>query len=128
LVVYLGFRQITVGRKIEKSRYDQNVICKFVDKNLGKMKKLIIGILWGGTFLFNSCGENKNTHVVNSGTYQGVAEEVEPGEKEIYVRTSDDKLIELYFTEETKVMTNDGEISSFDVLKEIGKVEIIQEH
>jgi hypothetical protein len=34
----------------------------------------------------------------------------------------------LYFTEETKVMTNDGEISSFDVLKEIGKVEIIQEH
>lgn len=91
------------------------------------MKKLILGILLAGAFLLNSCGENKKTDVVNSGTYQGVAEEVELGEKEIYVRTSDDKLIELYFTEETKVMTNDGEISSFEALKQNGKVEITVE-
>jgi len=91
------------------------------------MKKLILGVLIAGAFMLNSCGENKNTDVVDSGTYQGVAEGVEPGEKEIYVRTSDDKLVELYFTDETKVMTNDGEISSFDALKEGGRVEVTVE-
>lgn len=91
------------------------------------MKKLILGLIVGSTFLLNSCGENKNTDVVNSGTYQGVAEEVDPGEKEIYVRTSDDKLIELYFTDQTKVITNDGQASTFDALKENGKVEIAVE-
>ena len=39
------------------------------------MKKLILGLFLGLTFLFTSCGENKNTDVVESGTYQGVAEE-----------------------------------------------------
>ena len=91
------------------------------------MKKLILGLLLGGVFLLNSCGENKNTDVVNSGTYQGVAEEVDPGEKEIYVRTADDKLIELYFTDQTKLMTNDGQVSTFDALKENGKVEVTVE-
>ena len=91
------------------------------------MKKLILGLLLGGAFLLNSCGENKNTDVVNSGTYQGVAEKVEPGEKEIYVRTSDDKLVELYFTSETKLMTSDGQTATFDALKENVKVEITVE-
>jgi len=91
------------------------------------MKKLILGLLVGCTFLLNSCGENKNTDVVNSGTYQGVAEKVEADEKEIYVRTADDKLIELYFTDQTQVMTNDGQASTFDALKENGKVEITVE-
>ncbi|WP_047418584.1 hypothetical protein [Cellulophaga sp. Hel_I_12] len=91
------------------------------------MKKLILGLLLGGAFLLNSCGENKNTDVVESGTYQGIAEEVEPGEKEIYVRTADDKLVELYFTDDTKLMTNDGQTTTFDALKENGKVEITVE-
>ena len=77
--------------------------------------------------MLNSCGENKNTDVVESGTYQGIAEEVEPGEKEIYVRTADDKLVELYFTDDTKLMTNDGQTTTFDALKENGKVEITVE-
>ena len=91
------------------------------------MKKLILGLLIGSTFLLNSCGENKKTDVVNSGIYQGIAETVEAGEKEIYVRTADDKLIELYFTDQTKVLTNEGQTSSFDALKENGKVEITVE-
>ncbi|OBX26145.1 hypothetical protein LX77_02046 [Gelidibacter algens] len=91
------------------------------------MKKLVLGLVLGFAFLLNSCGENKKTDVVDSGTYQGVAEKVEAGEKEIYVRTADDKLIELYFTNETKVMTNDGQASTFDALKENGKVEITVE-
>ncbi|WP_394906438.1 hypothetical protein [uncultured Mesonia sp.] len=91
------------------------------------MKKLILGLLLGGAFLLNSCGENKNTDVVDSGTYQGIAEEVEVDEKEIYVRTADDKLVELYFTEETKLMTSDGQTTTFDALKENGKVEITVE-
>jgi len=102
-------------------------MCNFEKLKMKKMKKLILGLVLGSTFLLTSCGENKNTDVVESGTYQGVAEEVEPGEKEIYVRTSDNKLVELYFTDETTVMTSDGQTSSFDALKENGKVEITVE-
>ncbi len=90
------------------------------------MKKLIFTALLGCLFLLNSCGENKKTDIVDSGTYEGVAETVEPGEKEIYVRTSDDKLLELYFTDETK-LTKDGSTTSFDSLKENGKVEVTVE-
>jgi major membrane immunogen (membrane-anchored lipoprotein) len=91
------------------------------------MKKLILVLVVGSTFLLNSCGENKKTDVVDSGIYQGIAEKVEADEKEIYVRTADDKLIELYFTDETQVMTNDGQASTFDALQENGKVEITVE-
>ena len=90
------------------------------------MKKLILMSLFGFVFLLNSCGENQKTDIVDSGTYQGVAEKVEPGEKEIYVRTSDDKLLELYFTDET-TLTKDGSSTSFDRLKEDGKVEVTVE-
>lgn len=91
------------------------------------MKKLILSIVLGSAFLLSSCGENKKTDVVNSGTYQGVAEEVEPGDKEIYVRISENRLIELYFTDQTTLMTNDGKTASFDALKEDAKVEITVE-
>lgn len=91
------------------------------------MKKLILGLVLGCTFLLSSCGENKNTDVLDSGIYQGVAEKVEPEEKEIYVRTSDDKLVELYFTDDTSVMTSDGQTSTFDAIKENAKVEITVE-
>lgn len=95
--------------------------------NKKTMKKLILGLLLGGTFLLNSCGENKHTDVVESGTYQGIAEEVEADEKEIYVRIAENKLIELYFTDQTTVSTNDGQTVAFDALKENGKVEVTVE-
>ncbi|MDT7828025.1 hypothetical protein RQM65_05025 [Pricia sp. S334] len=76
-----------------------------------------------GLVLMQSCGENKDTDVVPSGTYTGVAETVEPGEKEIYVRTSDDKLLELYFTDNTK-LTKNGETVEFNALSEGVSVEV----
>lgn len=92
------------------------------------MNKLILGLLVGCVFFLSSCGgENKNTTVVDSGTYTGVLQEVDAAEQEIYVKTANDKLIELYFTEQTKVLTNNGETSTFNELKENGKVEITVE-
>jgi hypothetical protein len=75
-------------------------------------------------FVLIACGENKNTDVVETGTYQGVLQEVDPGEKEIYVKTADDKLIELYFVEKTKVVNEDGSAASFENLEQNGKVEV----
>ncbi|HET8887013.1 MAG TPA: hypothetical protein VFM70_11755 [Salinimicrobium sp.] len=92
------------------------------------MNKLILGLLVGCVFFLSSCGgENKNTTVVDSGTYTGILQEVDAAEQEIYVKTANDKLVELYFTEQTKVLTNNGETSAFNELKENGKVEITVE-
>lgn len=87
------------------------------------MKKCFAMLAFAGLTLFTSCGENKDTDIVESGTYQGKAEEVDAGEKEIYVRTADDKLLELYFTDET-TLTKDGNTVEFTELKEGGNVEV----
>ncbi|MGC1240717.1 MAG: hypothetical protein WA874_03970 [Chryseosolibacter sp.] len=68
-----------------------------------------------------SCGEK--TDVVDSGTYQGTIEEVEADKTEIYVKTADDKLLELYFTEAT-TLTRSGQTVDFSALKEGQKVEV----
>ncbi|HZJ21573.1 MAG TPA: hypothetical protein VFD35_14650 [Pricia sp.] len=89
------------------------------------MKKAVFTMIIAvfGSILLQSCGENKDTDVVPSGTYTGVAETVEPGEKEIYVRTSDDKLLELYFTDNT-ALTKKGETVEFSALSEGVSVEV----
>lgn len=88
------------------------------------MKKAILALAIGMTACFlQSCGENKKTDVVESGTYTGKAEEVDKGEKEIYVRTSDGKLLELYFTDQTK-LTQGGQDVQFDALQEGGQVSV----
>ena len=71
--------------------------------------------------MFVSCGEK--TDVVDSGTYQGTVEEVEADKTEIYVKTADGKLLELYFTETTS-LTRNGETVTFDQLAEGQKVEV----
>lgn len=71
-------------------------------------------------FLY-SCEES--TDVVDSGTYQGTIEEVEADKSEIYVKTADDKLLELYFTETTS-LTRNGETVAFDQLQEGQQVEV----
>ena len=68
-----------------------------------------------------SCGEK--TDVVDSGTYQGTVEEVELDKTEIYVKTGDDKLLELYFTEST-TLTRNGQTVPFTELAEGQKVEV----
>ena len=70
---------------------------------------------------FISCGEN--TDVVESGTYQGTIQEVEPSKTEIYVETDDNKTLELYFTDETE-LTQNGNPVDFSVLKEGMQVEV----
>ncbi|MGO3181479.1 MAG: hypothetical protein ACTIJ9_01480 [Aequorivita sp.] len=92
------------------------------------MKKVIFTIIVAFVALISlqSCGENKKTDLVPSGTYQGVAETVEPAEKEIYVRTSDDKLLELYFTDNTK-LTKNGEMVEFSELSDGIPVEVTVE-
>ncbi|MDO6389964.1 hypothetical protein Q4E40_07485 [Pontibacter sp. BT731] len=86
------------------------------------IKKLILPALVAAAPLFYSCGE-QTTDVVESGTYQGVLHEVEPEKTEIYVKTDDGKLLELYFTENT-TLTHQGETAPFDHLKEGGRVEV----
>jgi hypothetical protein len=68
-----------------------------------------------------ACGEG--TDVVESGTYAGKIKKVEAEKTEIYVTTEDDKTLELYFTEATK-LTKDGEVVDFSMLKKDQKVEV----
>jgi cold shock protein len=71
--------------------------------------------------ILSSC--EQKTDVVESGTYQGVIDEVEAEKNEIYVKTADNKLLELYFTPTTTLTHQEKEVP-FDHLKEGGKVEV----
>ena len=86
-----------------------------------KLSKLFMPALVAAVPFLYSCEEK--TDVVESGTYQGVVHEVEADKSEIYVKTDDDKLLELYFTEAT-TLTRNGETVAFDQLTEGGKVEV----
>jgi cold shock protein len=72
-------------------------------------------------FILASCGEK--TDVVESGVYQGTVKEVEADKSEIYVKTADGKLLELYFTE-TTTLTKGGQTVEFSELAEGKKVEV----
>lgn len=79
---------------------------------------VVAGIL----LVMNACNGG-STDVVDSGTYQGTVIEVEPEKTEIYVKTEDDKTLELYFTE-TTTLTQAGEAVDFATLEEGQKVEV----
>lgn len=85
------------------------------------MKHLKFLVVAFSLIFFASCGEK--TDVVESGVYQGIVDEVEADKSEIYVKTADDKVLELYFTETTTI-TRNGETVSFDQLAEGKKVEV----
>lgn len=72
-----------------------------------------------------SCSNNE-TDVVDSGTYQGMVDEVEPEKSEIYVETENDQRLELYFTETTE-LTQNGQPVAFDALEEGQRVEVTVE-
>jgi len=63
-----------------------------------------------------SSKEMEKTHTVPTGTYEGTAIRVDDDEKEIYFKTEDGKILELYFKKETKLM-KDGEKVEFEVLE-----------
>lgn len=71
--------------------------------------------------------ELENTDLVATGTYSGTAKQVDMAEKEIYVETADGKILELYLKDETKI-TKNGQASTFDDLKEGGKIEVTVEN
>ena len=86
------------------------------------MKSLIKkGLFLSTIILFIACGES--TDVVESGIYQGTIKKVEAEKTEIYVSTDDDKPLELYFTETTRLTRNGSEVD-FSELKEGQKVEV----
>jgi uncharacterized cupredoxin-like copper-binding protein len=68
-----------------------------------------------------ACGNS--TDVVESGTYIGKIIEVEADKSEIYVKTDDGKILELYFIEETR-LTQNGEEVPFSALEENQQVEV----
>lgn len=83
--------------------------------------KIFRTVLLSAFVLFIACGES--TDVVESGTYTGTIKEVEPSKTEIYVETEDDKTLELYFTDNTK-LTRNGSAVEFSVLEEGMRVEV----
>ncbi|KAF0094622.1 MAG: hypothetical protein E1N59_1626 [Puniceicoccaceae bacterium 5H] len=91
--------------------------------------QMLFGLLCG-SFLLTACdngaggsAELSDTDVVPSGTYTGIAQEVDPEEKEIYVHTADDKTLELYFTDQTQLMQN-GQNVQFSALEPNQRVEV----
>jgi len=71
----------------------------------------------------DSSKEIRNTSVVESGTYKVTAKRVDAEEKEIYVTMEDGKILELYFSEATK-LTRGGKDAGFDELKNGQKLEV----
>ena len=71
----------------------------------------------------DSSKEIRNTSVVESGTYQVTAKKVDAEEKEIYVSMEDGKVLELYFSDATK-LTQGGKDVEFAALKNGQKLEV----
>ena len=71
----------------------------------------------------DSSKEIRNVSVVESGTYQVTAKRVDPEEKEIYVTMEDGRILELYFSDATK-LTQGGKEVAFDALKNGQKLEV----
>lgn len=92
------------------------------------MKKAVFTIIvaFVAVISLSSCEDHKKTDIVPSGTYEGVAETVNPSEREIYMRTADDKLLELYFTDNT-TLTKNGETVEFSELSDGIPVEVTVE-
>jgi CspA family cold shock protein len=68
-----------------------------------------------------SCGSQ--TDIVDSGTYAGTIKKVEADKREIYVTLEDEKVIELYFTDET-VLTKNDQPAEFSTLTAGQKVNV----
>jgi hypothetical protein len=70
------------------------------------------------------CGSEET---VPTGTYKGTVEKVVPDEKEIYVKLDDGRLLELYFTETTK-LTRNGAPAEFGALAKGQAVQVAVEN
>lgn len=91
-----------------------------------KMMKKLAATVLGAAIAFGGLTACEGTDVVESGTYMGTVDEVEADKTEIYVKTDDNKTLELYFTEETE-LTKNGAPADFSELSEGDKVEVTVE-
>ncbi len=91
-------------------------------------KKVLTTLASAMLFLFvlTACGDGKKGDVVESGTYTGTISEVNAGEREIYVKTPDNKTLELYFTDATN-LTQNGTPVEFSALQKGQTVEVTVE-
>ncbi len=89
------------------------------------LKKLAAPVL-GLAIAMGGLTACEGTDVVESGTYMGTVDEVEADKTEIYVKTDDNKTLELYFTDKTE-LTKDGNAVDFAELTEGDKVEVTVE-
>lgn len=71
----------------------------------------------------DSSKEIRNTSVVESGTYQVTTKKVDKKEKEIYVTMKDGKVLELYFSDATRLRQG-GKGVAFDALEKGQKLEV----
>ncbi len=81
---------------------------------------LIAGLMLGA---LSACG---GVDVVDSGSYDGVVDEVKPGEKEIYVLLDDGRKLELYFTDQTTLQQG-GQPAEFSALAAGARVRVAVE-
>lgn len=81
-----------------------------------------LGSMVAVMFLIVACG-GESTDVVESGTYEGTIQEVNPGESEIYVETDDDQTLELYFIESTELVKGNTAVP-FDSLSTGQRVQV----
>lgn len=108
------------------SKYKSNLNVKMMKNSMLTFTALLIALVTfqacdgGGS---SSSTEVENTDVVSSGTYTGTADKVDADEKEIYVKTNDGKMLELYFTDQTK-LTQNGQEASFDALAQGQNVQV----
>lgn len=65
--------------------------------------------------IFAGCGRQEV--MVDSGTYEGNILKVNPAETEIYVSLDKERVLELYFTEATKVSRGEAEAAFDDLAK-----------
>lgn len=82
-------------------------------------------VMMAAIFCLSSC-DGGGTDVVESGTYTGTVDKVEPEKDEIYVETEDDKRLELYFTETTQ-LTRGGQPVAFEELEKGQNVQVTVE-
>lgn len=67
--------------------------------------------------------DTEEADVIDTGTYKGKVHKVVPSKKEIYVKSDDGQLIELYLKPETSLTKGDKKVE-FDALKEGQPVEV----
>ncbi|NJO01786.1 MAG: hypothetical protein HC880_08945 [Bacteroidia bacterium] len=71
----------------------------------------------------NPTAEIENTDLVPSGIYDGTAQRVDPTQNEVYMQTDGGELIELYFSDQTRIIKN-GEMVPFDAMEEGQRIQV----